>query len=99
MQKYKFVFSDDAKEDLDRIYFYIFESSHSEKYANTAIEEITKAVTYLEEHPRFYPSLGIQEFRKCVVKNYIVIYRVDDENREVFITRIFGGAQDYEKFF
>ena len=36
-------------------------------------------------------------YRKVVVRNYIIIYRVDDKAKTVHLMRLFHGRQDYEK--
>ena len=53
--------------------------------------------------PYMYPecneplkSLG---YRKIVVKNYILIYEVDDEKKNINLLRIFYGRSDYMRFF
>lgn len=34
-------------------------------------------------------------YRKAIIKNYILVYRVDDKNKIVYILRIFYGRQNY----
>jgi plasmid stabilization system protein ParE len=36
-------------------------------------------------------------YRKAVVKNYIIVYKVDEDAKKVSILRFFYGAQDYNK--
>ena len=47
-----------------------------------------------------YPTLHRLEkegYRKAVVKNYIIVYKVDEDAKKVSILRFFYGAQDYNK--
>jgi len=97
--KYNVRLLDKAKEDIRNVYQYIFDSSASIKYANNIISEIEKAIKYLEQNPRIYPESKKQGYRKCVVKNYVIMYCVVDVSKKVLITRVFGGAQDYEGYF
>ncbi|WP_430016628.1 type II toxin-antitoxin system RelE/ParE family toxin [Paenibacillus naphthalenovorans] len=36
-------------------------------------------------------------YRKAVIKNYILVYKVDEGAEKVVILRFFYGAQDYNK--
>lgn len=36
-------------------------------------------------------------YRKVVIKNYIMIYRVEETTHTVYILRFFYGRRDYEK--
>lgn len=43
------------------------------------------------------PHLKKMDYRKVVVRNYIIIYRVDDKAKTVHLMRLFHDWQDYEK--
>jgi len=96
--KYKIVFLDGALADLENIYANIVDTFASIKTANSTIEAIEKAILYIERDPCIYPISNRPEYRKCVVKNYVVIYRVDDNEKKARIVRIFHGSQDYENY-
>jgi plasmid stabilization system protein ParE len=36
------------------------------------------------------------EYRKLIVRDYIALYWIDEDNRLVTVSRIFHGKQDYE---
>ena len=36
-------------------------------------------------------------YRRAVIKNYVMIYRVAESKKTVYILRFFYGARDYEK--
>jgi plasmid stabilization system protein ParE len=42
----------------------------------------------------YLKSLG---YRKAIINNYIMVYKVDEERETVYIMRFFHGKQDYEK--
>ncbi len=35
-------------------------------------------------------------YRRAVIRNYIMVYKVDDAARQVTILRLFHGKQNYE---
>jgi len=42
--------------------------------------------------------LSREGYRKIVIKNYLVIYRIDDEAKKVFVMRIIYGGRNYPEF-
>ena len=45
-------------------------------------------------HDPYLKELG---YRKAVIRNYILIYKVNSETKTVYIMRLFHGRQDYDK--
>lgn len=43
------------------------------------------------------PRLHTLEYHKAVIKNFIMVYKVDKAAKAVHILRFFYGRQDYEK--
>ena len=43
------------------------------------------------------PRLRALEYHKAVIKNFIMVYKVDEAAKTVHILRFFYGRQDYEK--
>ena len=43
------------------------------------------------------PHLKSLGYRKAVIRNYILIYKVDETEKIVYLMRLFHGRQDYEK--
>ena len=91
--KFSVVFLNKAKDDIANIYEYISVNFSSPVVANNLMDKFDESISYLENDPFIYP-LSV-----CVVKNFVALYRVDVENKEVLIVRVFHGAQDYENHF
>ncbi len=49
--------------------------------------------TYM--YPLCSEPLGLLHYRKIAVKNYILLYSVDDTNNEVHMLRCFYGKRNY----
>ena len=45
-------------------------------------------------HDPYLKELG---YRKAVIRNYIMVYKVDKDVKAVYVMRLFHGRQDYEK--
>ena len=98
---YKVVYAQEAYRDLVNIYNYILSISLEPSVASNLVSKIKNAIESLStlpfRHPIFdiVPKKGI-ELRKLLVKNYIVLYCVDVNNKAVNIVRMFSGKRDYK---
>lgn len=101
MNKYSIQLSIEAKNDLKRIISYIKnelrEPVIAKKYANLIKQEI-KILEYMPQKFSVIDSEVLKDnnFRKIVIKNYIVFYRVNEESRIVNIERILYGKTDWQ---
>lgn len=99
--KYKVILTAKAREDLREIYDYISKSLMAEKAANNLVNKIQENILSLEDMPEMYSIVDInkdreqQKYRKIVINNYVAIYRVNKENRLVYIVRIVYGGRNY----
>ena len=91
-----------AKADLNTIYGYLAYQLLVPQIASKQYNRIKSAILGLSALPeRFalYPdepwhSRGL---RKLVVDNYLVFYRVDNENNTVVVIRIMYGGRDIDR--
>ncbi|ACV61549.1 plasmid stabilization system [Desulfofarcimen acetoxidans DSM 771] len=99
---YKLVVSELAHEDLDNIVAYIVVELANPIVAANFLDEVEKYYGYLKNNPFMYERchdahLEKETYRKATIKNYVLVYKVDEPNRVVIIYRFFYGAQDYVK--
>ncbi len=99
---YKIVKTELAEHDLDRIIGYIVEALKNRPAAAALLDSIDKCYDELERMPLMYeachdPYLRAQGYRKALIHNYIMIYKVDKVLKTVYVLRFFHGRQDYEK--
>lgn len=100
---YKLKFAKEAAKDLDEVYEYIFVTLSATKVATDLMWEIEKMIQLLKEQP--YMCTQCEDtpmyelgYRKLVVKNFLVIYSVNEQLKIVNIVRIFYGGQDYARY-
>ena len=89
MDKYSVQLMNRALQDLDEIYAYIV----SELSAPTAAENLIEAILSLEDTPKrgSVRRTGVftdREYRQLFVKNYTIVYRVEEENKRVLIVTV-----------
>jgi toxin ParE1/3/4 len=98
---YSLKFTPLAYEDLDQIYSYILCNLSAEIAANKLMDKIENAINQLKAFPKIgsyihEDILRIKGYRKLVVNNFLVLYLVNEELKQVEIMRIVYGAKDYE---
>ncbi len=93
-KKYQVNLSQQAQNDLERIFYYIADDSINN--ASNFILQLEKKVYSLELFPDRHPLIPENEFfgtdyRHLIYKKYRIVYRIAE--RSVFILRIFHGAK------
>lgn len=93
MDKYAVKLLTHAVRDLDDIYAYIARSLLVPEVALRLAEEIENAILSLEELPlrgseRKNGAYAGKKYRQLFVKNYTIVYRVDEAKKLVIIVNI-----------
>lgn len=93
MDKYNIKMYTRAYRDLDGIYAYIAESLSEPDTALNMIDELEKAIYSLEQLPerraiRHTGAYMNEGYRQLFVKNYVIVYRVMKQKREVHIVTV-----------
>lgn len=99
--EYKVILSESAYEDLDKIYSYITETLCTPQAAADLADEGEAKLRQLINHPYSFEAsanIGLikQGYRRIVAQDYIILYLVDERNKQVIIARIFYGRQKYD---
>ena len=99
--KYTLKLMPQAERDLDDIYAYITYELVNQPAALKLIDEIGKRLTDLEDMPKSCPLSDIPElkkdgYRKCVIENYIALYKLDEIQKFIVVAKVFYGRRDYK---
>ena len=97
---YEINISELAHHDLDRIVSYLAANLSSPIAAANFLEEIEKCYENLKHNPYMYAKcqnmrLEKEGYRKIPIKNYILVYKINEKTKTASILRFFYGAQDY----
>ena len=97
---YEVIITDNAKEELDKIYEYISNNLIQTSSAYNLMEQIEQKVLRLEQFPYSCPEVKVKpqnlSYRKLVVnKNYIALYKVDEKYKQINIIHIYYAKRDY----
>lgn len=99
---YEIIKTELAEQDLDSILGYMVHSLANPSAATSFADAVEACYSDLEKMPLMYelcrdPRLRALEYHKAVIKNYIIVYKVDEAAKTVHILRFFHGRRDYEK--
>lgn len=97
---YKLIITEKAESDLDGIIAYIMQDLCNETAAAHLLIEVEKRYDMLETNPHIFPVcqqllLSVRGYRKVIINNYILIIRIDEDARIVYIERFFSRLEDY----
>lgn len=98
--KYIVEYTDTAKNDLRKIVLYIAEETKNIDIALKFINEIESTIDILKDFPQSgaLPKDRILlsfDYRYLIHGNYLIFYKVAENNSIVFIEAIFNAKQDY----
>lgn len=99
---YEIVETRSALQDLEHILDYMTCTLADPDAASAFVDKVESCYANLGQMPMMYgycrdPRLRARGYHKAVIKNHIMIYKVDEEDGTVTILRFFYSGQDYEK--
>jgi len=97
---YTISFTTPAEEDLIATLHYISDVLQSPLAAKSLLDELEQQIHVLADTPFIYSVvrdeyLGKKGIRYLLVKNYLVLYSVDEEDKSVTIIRIVYARRDW----
>lgn len=99
---YKISITDLALRDLESIVEYISMELGNSTAASAFLDAVDECYGNLKTMPLMFercrdPRLRDLGYRRAVLKNYVMVYRVTEAEQTVYILRFFYGSRDYEK--
>lgn len=93
MDSYEVLLSPKALRDLDSVYAYISRVLQVPDTAEALIKKLETEIFSLEHFPYRCPERNIgtyanKGYRQLPIKNYTVIYRIDETNKQVVIITV-----------
>ncbi|MBR1534765.1 MAG: type II toxin-antitoxin system RelE/ParE family toxin [Ruminococcus sp.] len=97
---YNLVITNDANDELDKIVDYIAVNLQNPKAASDFLDQVESSYDLLIDNPRIYqlcdyPTFKEKQYRKVVINNYIMIYKIDETTDIVNVMHFFYGKRDY----
>ena len=97
---HKLIVSKEAHHDTNDITSYIAYELKNSQAAFSFLDDLEASYHRILKNPHLYPfcndpHLRRQGYHKIPIKNYVVLYRVDDEEKSVYIVRIVYCGSNY----
>ena len=97
---YKLLITASALNELNEIVDYISNNLDNPFAAADFLDKVEECYDRLKDNPKIYQCCDHQNFkekgyRKVIIKNYILIYRIDEKTNNVYILHFVYGRQDY----
>mgnify|MGYP000802078783 FL=1 len=88
--------------DLEEIVPYMTQELDNANAAASFLDEVDVCYARMEEMPFLFeechdPRLKALQYRRAIIKHYVMVYRVDEAEKTIYVLRFFYGARDYEK--
>jgi len=101
--KYKVKITPMAFNDLREIFSYISNTLSAGEAAKNLMKKIDNAITSLDEMPHRHnlsldQTLREKGYRRVIVKNYVILFLIDEKEKTVTVARAFHGSMDYAKY-
>ena len=94
---YKIIFLPEAKNDLGIVRQYL--SLYYKNTVKTFFCLLKKSIDALKENPYMYQKfLERPSYRRLVIRDYLVFYKVDDVKNTVEIHRILHSSRELERY-
>lgn len=97
---YKPIVSKEVHIDIDDIVNYIAVELSNPDTATSFLDDVDRSYHKVIDNPHMYSfcndvRLKIDGYRKIVIKNYLILYRIDDEKKFVIVVRIIYAGRNY----
>jgi plasmid stabilization system protein ParE len=89
-----------AEQDLDGIVKYMTGELANPIAACAFLDKLEDCYALLKTRPKIYVAcddsyLRGKGYRKALIGNYLLIFRIEEQTKRIHILRFFYGAQDY----
>ena len=97
---YKLIVTSLAENDLSEIAKYIASDLSAPQAALRFIDKVENCYDNILLNPMMYPlcdneRLKSKKYRKAIINNYIMFYRIDENKKLIYIMRFVYGRSDY----
>jgi addiction module RelE/StbE family toxin len=100
--KYTLSFSSSFNRDIQTACDYITSTLNNPTAAVNLLDEIEKQLRSLKQHPLSHPFvrdeyLASRGFRMLMIKNYMLFYKADNEQKIITVHRFFHGSRNWKE--
>ena len=99
-KNYEVIITPTAYSEINRIYEDIEFKLYAKNATRKLMKKVEEKIQKLKEEPKMYPKVKIMSglkrtYRRIIIKNYIILYTIDERNRKVFISHMYYSGRNY----
>ena len=99
---YRLILTELAHSDLDQIVAYLAVHLANPTAAGHFLDQVERCYADLQSTPAMFaechdPRLLNEHYRKALIMNYVLVYKIDEDTRTVTVYRFFYSRQDYDR--
>ncbi|MBQ8042791.1 MAG: type II toxin-antitoxin system RelE/ParE family toxin [Clostridia bacterium] len=95
-KKYKVIWLNSFKQELSHIYRYLSVKFNNDLIIKRFHKKVLNQLFYLSYYSNIYQKIEHpKNIRRVTVDKYVVLYTIDDIQKNVYILHNFHGNQDY----
>ncbi len=97
---YSIMITPTAKREMNRIYEYLSEELGLKIATKNLMRQVEGTINILKYAPQIYAQIEKSyslemKYRRIVIKNYVVLYTIDEENKIVYISHMYYKKRNY----
>jgi plasmid stabilization system protein ParE len=98
--EYNLIITSKAEQDFNDILDYLVNELYSPKAATDFADAVQKCYELIKLNPELFMLSDLDElaesgYRRALIKNYILLYKVNNKDQIITIHRFFHGMQNY----
>lgn len=94
---YKIIFTKRFIRELEKVYKYLSEELYFIHFTKYLMNKIDDVLIQISIFPKSHERIENTQYRKALVKNYIIIYTINEKKKTVYILHIFHSKSDYQR--
>lgn len=98
--EYNIELTEEFLTEIDEIYDYISNNLKAPNAAKRLREKVMYNVLLLEKSPMMFEKIEKmsktkRQYRRIVINNYVILYTVDEKEKNIYISHIYYGGRNY----
>lgn len=99
-ETYEVEFTEECIEEIRNIYEYISNKLFAKESAKKLIGLTKQHILSLKNFPNKYVKIEKfdnlkREYRRMIIKNYVVLYTIDEKHKKIYISHMYYGRMKY----
>lgn len=102
-KKYNIIVTETCQKEIKQIYDYISNNLYADKAAKRLMGKVEKSIKDLKHFPYIHSMIkskykNVKEnYRRMIINNYVILYLIDEDEKNIYISHMFYSKSNYLK--